>query len=189
MTSLTALTVCITGVGHAAGAVNPCEPKINFFPTADELGEPQIVNNETCSGDMVCNFPTVWAEANQTKYMDKLDTTLENGLLKVAIKQYGGEKPRLFFAPVTPFLTAGEDVTECAKSLLSEPSSTRRLQQSYIISTPGKWTYTISYDDGEPRHGIKIAGKSGQLDPEKLNVDVSVAKRFHRPFPCYAQLI
>eukprot|EP00878_Enallax_costatus_P028568 GHUV01030865.1.p1 GENE.GHUV01030865.1~~GHUV01030865.1.p1 ORF type:complete len:509 (+),score=149.61 GHUV01030865.1:466-1992(+) len=156
---------------HAAVVTDPCAPKINFFPTADEIGEPQIVNNKTCDGDMVCNFPTVWAEANQTQYMDKLNTSIENGLLKVAFKQYGGEKPRLYFAPVTQFLEAGSDVTECAKSLLPEPSSTRKLQQAYIVTNPGKWSYNIAYDGGSPISGIKIAGKSGQLDPAKLNVD------------------
>lgn len=157
----------------AHAAESPCAPKINFFPTAEEIGQPQIVNNKTCEGDMVCNFPTVWAEANQTEYMKQLGTDLSNGLLKVAYKQYGGEKPRLFFTPVTPFLTEGADVTECAQSVLPAPPTTRRLLQEYTVASPGKWSYSISYDDGELIPGIKIAGQSGQVDPAKLNIDVS----------------
>lgn len=166
-----ALAILALSAGIANAAVDPCAPRINFFPTANEIGEPQIVNNKTCQGDMVCNYPTVWAEANQTVYMEKLGTDIADGLLKVAFKQYGGEKPRLFFAPVTPFLAAGSDATECADSLAPQPSSTRKLQQTYTVTSPGKWSYNIAYDGGNPIPGIKIAGRSGQLDPAKLNVD------------------
>lgn len=38
---------------------------------------------------------------------------------------------------------------------------------------PGTWSYTVSYDGGAPVTGIKIAGQSGELDPRKLNLDVS----------------
>lgn len=31
----------------------------------------------------------------------------------------------------------------------------------------------MSYDGGKPVQGVKIAGQSGELDPRKLNMDVS----------------
>lgn len=37
----------------------------------------------------------------------------------------------------------------------------------------GTWSYTVSYDGGKPVQGVKIAGQSGELDPRKLNLDVS----------------
>ncbi|KAF8065490.1 hypothetical protein HT031_003091 [Scenedesmus sp. PABB004] len=161
-------------VGAAAAAkADPCAPTFNFFPTADEIGLPQLVNNKTCKGDAVCNFPGVWAEANQTKYMSKLDTSIANGLLSVAFKQYGNEKPRLFFAPVTPLLAAGGDATACALSRFPAPTATRRLHQAdaYAVKTPGTWSYKVAYDGQDALPGNRIAAKSGELDPLYLSKD------------------
>jgi len=43
------------------------------------------------------------------------------------------------------------------------------------VLRPGTWSYTVSYDGGAPVTGVKIAGQSGELDPRKLNMDVSIA--------------
>jgi hypothetical protein len=160
-----------------ARAADPCAPSLNFFPTADEIGAPQLINNKTCKGDTVCNFPAVWQQKNQSAYTTKLQTTLEEGLFKVAFKQYGNEKPHLFFTPVSPFLNEGSDVTACALSKLGMPA-TRRLQQAeegqrYTVATAGEWSYSVSYDGAPAEEGDQIAGRSGQLDPLQLNKDVS----------------
>lgn len=42
------------------------------------------------------------------------------------------------------------------------------------VLRPGTWSYTVSYDGGVPVTGVKIAGQSGELDPRKLNMDVSI---------------
>jgi hypothetical protein len=169
----TACCHCTTGIARAA---DPCAPTLNFFPTADEIGAPQLINNKTCKGDTVCNFPAVWQQKNQTAYTTKLQTTLDNGLFKVAFKQYGNEKPRLFFTPISPFLNEGSDVTKCALSRLPVPA-TRRLRQEdeqrYTVATAGEWSYSVSYDGAPSEEGDQIAGRSGQLDPLQLNKDVS----------------
>ncbi|WIA16610.1 hypothetical protein OEZ85_013277 [Tetradesmus obliquus] len=157
-----------------ARAADPCSPTLNFFPTADQIGAPQLINNKTCKGDTVCNFPAVWQQKNQSAYTTKLQTTLEDGLFKVAFKQYGNEKPRLFFTPISAFLAEGSDVTECAQSRVPVPA-TRRLQQAegqrYSVATAGEWSYSVSYDGAPAQEGDQIAGKSGQLDPLELNKD------------------
>jgi hypothetical protein len=74
----------------------------------------------------VCNWPRVWTKNNQTSYMPQLGTSLSNGLLKVAFKQYGNQPPRLFFTPVSEFLEVGADVSACINSRRN-PATTRRL--------------------------------------------------------------
>jgi hypothetical protein len=110
--------------GAAAAAADACAPSFNWFPTAAEIGEDVVINNKTCTGKQVCNFPKVWSRANQTQYMPQLGTSLSNGLLKVAFKQFGNQPPRLFFTPVSEFLEAGADVSACASS---RPPTTRHL--------------------------------------------------------------
>jgi hypothetical protein len=152
-----------------AAAIDPCAPTFNFFPTAEEIGEPQLVNNVTCKGDMVCNFPAVWAPANQSAYLGKLGTTAEGGLLSVAYRQYGNEAPRLFFTPQSPFLKQGAVSSACAASLM-EPAATRRLQAEELplVVRPGRWSYTVSYDGAAPVPGQRIGSNAGQLDPKML---------------------
>lgn len=41
------------------------------------------------------------------------------------------------------------------------------------VTKPGTWSYTVSYDGKPAVQGVKIAGQSGELDPRKLNLDVS----------------
>jgi hypothetical protein len=41
----------------------------------------------------------------------------------------------------------------------------------------------VSYDGGKPVQGVKIAGQSGELDPRKLNLDVS------RTFPLWQGML
>lgn len=159
-----------------ASAADPCAPSLNFFPTADEIGAPQLVDNKTCKGETVCNFPAVWQQKNQSTYTTKLQTTIEEGLFKVAFKQYGNEKPRLFFTPTSPFLNEGSDVTACAMSRLPVPVTRKLMQeegQRYSVDTAGEWSYSVSYDGAPAVEGNQIAGKSGQLDPLQLNKDVS----------------
>lgn len=169
---LPALLLPASGLARAA---DPCGPTLDFFPTADEIGAPQLVNNKTCKGSSVCNFPAVWSQKNQSAYADKLKTSLEDGLLKVAFKQYGNEKPRLFFTPVSAFLSKGSDVTECAVAQQSAPATRRMLQDTkYTVKTAGQWSYSVSYDGAPAVPGTKIAGKSGQLDPTQLIKDVSI---------------
>lgn len=98
----------------AAATSDACAPTFNWFPTATEIGEDIVINNKTCTGKQVCNFPKVWAKGNQTQYMPQLGSSLKNGLLKVAFKQFGNQPPRLFFTPVSEFLEAGADVSACA---------------------------------------------------------------------------
>lgn len=100
-----------------------CDPSFNWFPSAAEIGEDIVVNNKTCTGKQVCNFPKVWSKSNQSAYMPQLGTNIKNGLLKVAFKQYGNQPPRLFFTPVSEFLEAGSDVSACA----SHPPVSRHL--------------------------------------------------------------
>lgn len=83
------------------------------------------MNNKTCTGKQVCNFPKVWTKTNQTSYMPQLGTSLSNGLMKVAFKQYGNQPPRLFFTPVSEFLEAGADVSACLAA--RQPPTTRKL--------------------------------------------------------------
>jgi hypothetical protein len=127
-TNRRAASVCVCA-GHrrqpAGAAADACEPRFNWFPTAAEIGEDIVINNKTCSGKQVCNFPNVWHKANQTAYMAKLATDLNRGLLNVALKQYGNQPPRLFFTPVSEFLEAGADVSPCANS--RKPATTRHL--------------------------------------------------------------
>jgi hypothetical protein len=52
-------------------------------------------------------------------------------------------------------------------ALLTQP-----LPHTQVVK-PGTWSYTVSYDGGKPVTGVKIAGQSGELDPRKLNQDVS----------------
>lgn len=113
--------------GSAVAAPSACAPGFNWFPTAAEIGEDVIVNNKTCTGKQVCNFPHVWHKNNQTAYMPQLGTSLSNGLMKVAFKQYGNQPPRLFFTPVSEFLEAGADVTACINAASEEPPTTRKL--------------------------------------------------------------
>lgn len=112
--------------GAVAAAPDACAPSYNWFPTAAEIGQDVIVNNKTCTGKQVCNFPKVWTKVNQTSYMPQLGTSLQNGLMKVAFKQYGNQPPRLFFTPVSEFLEAGADVSACLNSRM-EPATTRKL--------------------------------------------------------------
>eukprot|EP00775_Hariotina_reticulata_P009794 gene9794-9952_t len=155
---------------------DPCLPTLNFFPTADEIGAKQLVNNKTCSGKQVCNFPAVWQEQNQGAYVKQLNTSLGNGLLRVAFKQYGNERPRLFFTPVTKFLKSGADVTACVASI--NPAATRRRSlleagTKYYVTKAGLWSYSVSYNGSPAEKGLQIAGQSGQLDPTMLAKDGS----------------
>jgi hypothetical protein len=168
--------------------VDPCLPTLNFFPTADEIGAKQLVNNKTCSGKQVCNFPAVWQMQNQAAYNEQLKTSVSSGLLSVAFKQYGVEMPRLFFTPVSKFLNSGSDVTACAASI--NPAATRRrslLEDStkYYVSKAGLWSYSVSYDGAPAQAGLQIARQSGQLDPAMLAKDVSeFAGHGHRAAAC-----
>lgn len=108
-----------------SAAPDACAPSFNWFPTAAEIGQDVVVNNKTCTGKQVCNFPKVWTKTNQTSYMPQLGTSLSNGLMKVAFKQYGNQPPRLFFTPVSEFLEAGADVSACLAA--KQPPTTRKL--------------------------------------------------------------
>lgn len=165
--ALTLLGVCAVAVSAAPDA---CAPAFNWFPTAAEIGQDVVVNNKTCTGKQVCNFPRVWTKNNQTAYMPQLGTGLSNGLLKVAFKQYGNQPPRLFFTPVSEFLEVGADVSACLAAR-SQPPTTRKLLAGAKVVKAGTWSYTVSYDGGKPTTGVKIAGQSGELDPRKLILD------------------
>lgn len=116
-----------------SAAPDACGPAFNWFPTAAEIGQDVVVNNKTCTGKQVCNFPRVWTKNNQTSYMPQLGTSLSNGLMKVAFKQYGNQPPRLFFTPVSEFLEAGADVSACLAAR-SQPPTTRRLLAGAKVS-------------------------------------------------------
>lgn len=117
-----------------SAAPDACGPAFNWFPTAAEIGQDVVVNNKTCTGKQVCNFPRVWTKTNQTAYMPQLGTSLSNGLMKVAFKQYGNQPPRLFFTPVSEFLEVGADVSACLAAR-SEPPTTRRLLAGAKVSS------------------------------------------------------
>lgn len=122
----------------AAAAPDACAPGFNWFPTAAEIGQDVVVNNKTCTGKQVCNFPRVWSKANQTSYMPQLGTSLNNGLLKVAFKQYGNQPPRLFFTPSSEFLESGADVSACINSRLHPTTTKRKLLAGAKVNThPG----------------------------------------------------
>lgn len=130
---LAVLCCCCCATVAVSAAPDACAPSFNWFPTAAEIGQDVVVNNKTCTGKQVCNFPRVWTKNNQTAYMPQLGTSLSNGLMKVAFKQYGNQPPRLFFTPVSEFLESGADVSACLAS--KQPPTTRKLMAGAKVRT------------------------------------------------------
>jgi hypothetical protein len=71
---------------------------LNFFPTATDIAEDVqhyvLLPNgsytlDSCTGTDVCNFPSVWTQQAQSTAATLAGVTLADGVLKVALKEYG----------------------------------------------------------------------------------------------------
>jgi hypothetical protein len=87
-----------TGLANAISSSNPCAPKLNFFPTAMEIDADVqqyvlLANGsyapENCTENAVCNFPAVWTRQAQAAAAAIAGVTVADGVLKVALKEYG----------------------------------------------------------------------------------------------------
>jgi hypothetical protein len=71
---------------------------LNFFPTALEIAADVqqyvlLANGsyapESCTDDAICNFPAVWTKQAQEAAASIAEVTVADGILKVALKEYG----------------------------------------------------------------------------------------------------
>jgi hypothetical protein len=71
---------------------------LNFFPTAQEIAADVqqyvlLANGsyapENCTDNSVCNFPAVWTKEAQEAAASIADVTVADGILKVALKEFG----------------------------------------------------------------------------------------------------
>lgn len=168
-------------------AFNPCDPTLNFFPTAAEIGAPvqKIVRHANgsfvttpCTGAANCAFPEVWSRASQQDgdMLGLLDSSysVNNGVLKVAMKAYGGDtiNPVLYFVPASPLMTVNEDVSSCVSAYA--PAVRRRLQAtSYKVTNPGTWSYTIKR--GSDSLTSEKIGNAGKLEVTGWPAEVRTA--------------
>lgn len=170
------LDLCCNSAGTKAS--NPCDPTINYFPTATDIGAPvqkivRLANGSLttapCTGSMNCAFPDVWSSASQhdSDILTLLGSDYDvdqNGVYKVAMKAYGGDtvNPTLYFVPTSPLLTANADVSACVAAAAS--AATRELQAatSYRVTNPGTWSYTIKR--GSETVASQKVGNAGKLE-------------------------
>lgn len=147
---------CSVAADHPGAAqADPCGT-LNFFPTASQItGATGVaasvpVNAEvTCTGNQVCNWPSVLNKTAQEAYVTELGTNIAaGGLLNVAVKEYSGKQLRVFFRPVSPLLTQSANALSCV--LAKTPATTRKLTQAatYSVTTPGTWSYSATLSSG-----------------------------------------
>lgn len=175
-------TVCAPPAG-AVAAADPCG-SLNFFPTASQItgltgaSASVAVNADvTCTGNQVCNWPSVVNKTAQESYQAELGTSVAaGGLLSVAVKEYSGKQLKIFFRPVSPLLTQNANAQSCV--LAKTPAATRKLTQAstYSVATPGTWSYTATLSSGGTiPGGSRAATATGDLTfSTEGAVDVSV---------------
>jgi hypothetical protein len=180
-------TIALAGF---AAAADPCG-SLNFFPTASQItgvsgaSASVAVNDDvTCTGNQVCNWPSVVNRTAQEAYQTELGTSVAaGGLLSVAVKEYSGKQLRVFFRPVSPLLTANANAMSCV--LAKTPTATRKLSQAstYAVTTPGSWSYSATLSSGGTLPGgSRAATATGDLTFSTEGAeDVSDGRPLHAP--------
>lgn len=146
---------------------------MDYFPTASLItgNSTGVVTNGnlTCTGSQDCGFPAPWTRTAQEAAAAALSADLANGLLSVAIgATHPTASPVIYFTPVSPLLTAGEDAGACVGPTL--PTRRRLLAaDAYNVTTPGTWSFTVAVDGGAPLSGASLtAGGAGVIAPLTL---------------------
>lgn len=94
--------------------------------------------------------------------------TDENGVFKIAMKEYGGGKvnPVLYFTVTSPLLTENADVAACVAAANVAASPTAAVKAlattTYKITSPGTWQYSIKR--GSDTVASDKVGNAGRLD-------------------------
>lgn len=149
----------------------------------------------TCTGNQVCNWPSVVNRTAQEAYQTELGTNVAaGGLLSVAVKEYSGKQLRVFFRPVSPLLTQNANAMSCV--LAKTPATTRKLTQAstYAVTTPGTWSYSATLSSGGTIPGSqRAATETGDLSVSTEGAEDVSGKQHGRlcaahllvgPLPC-----
>jgi hypothetical protein len=124
-----------------------------------------VTADVTCRGSQVCNWPRVLNRTAQEAYTSTLGASISaDGLLSVAVKEYGAKQLRFFFMPSSPLLTASANAATCVLANLPA-AATRKLQAaSYTVTSPGTWSYSVTFSPGGTIDGgDKLAGAVGDV--------------------------
>jgi hypothetical protein len=152
-----------------ASAASACG-SLNFFPTAAQItGAPAasasvaVTSNVTCTGNNVCNWPPVLSKAAQEANLTALGTSISaDGLLTVAVKEYGSKQLRFFFSPSSPLLTANANAQACVQATLPAAARRRLQAATYTVTSAGSWSYSVAFNTGgSVNGGDKAAGEVG----------------------------
>lgn len=174
--------ICHAGVTLAA---SPCG-SLSFFPTAAQIAgtvpaaaSVAVTSNITCTGNQVCNWPSVFSKTAQEANLAALGTSISaDGLLNVAVKEYGAKQLRVFFMPSSPLFTAGASAQACV--IDATPAATHKrslLAATYSVANPATWSYTVTFSSGGSIDGgDKSVGDVGDMIfPTEGTLDVSLA--------------